>query len=329
MWRVELKPFQASINAGVASIMTAHIHFPAIDPTPGLPATLSRKILTDLLRNQMGFRGLIVTDAMAMHAIKHNFPMDEAVVKAVNAGADVIIADDAPSTYEALWQALQDGKLSMERVREAAKRILEAKEWCGLNQQKFVDENKVAEIVGCPEHQEVARSVAENSITLLKDEGILPLRPEVKVFAAVAESVRWTGEKPSDELASLLRETFPNAIVHLVSREPTPNEISSIAQKLNEAQCEVALLCFFPRAEAYRPESAQASGGMLALAERLASKLPLVVASFGSPYPLAKFPFAKALLCAYSDCPASLSAGMRVLAGKLEAKGRLPVILTE
>jgi beta-N-acetylhexosaminidase len=329
MWRVELKPFQAAINAGVASIMTAHIHFPAIDPTPGLPATLSRKILTDLLRNQMGFRGLIVTDAMAMHAIKHNFPMDEAVVMAVNAGADVIIADDAPSTYEALWRALQDGKLSMERVREAAKRILEAKEWCGLNQQKFVDENKVAEIVGCPEHREVARSVAENSITVLKDEGFLPLRPEAKIFAAVAESVRWTGEKPSDELASLLRETFPNAIVHLVSHEPTPNEISSIAQKLNEVQCEVALLCFFPRAEAYRPESAQAGGGMLALAERLASKLPLVVASFGSPYPLAKFPFAKALLCAYSDCPASLSAGVRVLVGKLEAKGRLPVILTE
>ncbi|MFA0783412.1 glycoside hydrolase family 3 N-terminal domain-containing protein [Fervidibacter sacchari] len=327
MWRVELKPFQATINAGVASIMTAHIHFPAIDPTPGLPATLSRKILTELLRNQMGFKGLIVTDAMAMHAIKHNFPMDEAVVMAVNAGADVIIADDAPSTYEALWRALQDGKLLMERVREAARRVLEAKEWCGLNLQKFVKEERVVEIVGCTEHQEIAKLVAENSITVLRDGGVLPLSPEAKLFAVVAESVRWTGEKPSDELAALLRETFPNAIVHLVSREPTPDEVSATVKRLNESQSDAALLCFFPRAEAYRPESAQAGGGMSALAEQLASKLPLVVASFGSPYPLAKFPFARALLCAYSDCPASLSAGVRVLTGELEAKGRLPVTL--
>ncbi|MDW8029810.1 MAG: glycoside hydrolase family 3 N-terminal domain-containing protein, partial [Armatimonadota bacterium] len=160
MWKVELKPFQAAINAGVTSIMTAHIHFPAIDPTLGLPATLSRKILTELLRQQMGFKGLVFTDAMAMHAIKLNFKMEEAVVMAVNAGADVILADDALTTYEALWLAVQEGKLSIERVREAAKRVLEAKEWCRLHQQKFVDETKVSEIVGCREHQEVAIMVA-------------------------------------------------------------------------------------------------------------------------------------------------------------------------
>ena len=328
MWRVELKPFQAAINAGVASIMTAHIHFPAIDPTPGLPATLSHKILTELLRQRMGFKGLVVTDAMAMHAIKLNFNMDEAVVMAVNAGADVVLADDAPSTYEALWRAVQDGKLPMERVREAARRVLEAKEWCRLHQQKFVDEAVVDEIVGCPEHQEVARLVAENSVTLLRNEGVLPLPPQTRLLAVVAEIQRWTGEKPSDELADLLRETFPNSIVHFVSRNPSPEEVETVTRQLTEASYDAALLCIFPRAEAYQPESAAAGGGMLALAEKLSSKLPLTVASFGSPYPLAKFTTSKALLCAYSDCPASLQSGVKVLVGKLEAKGKLPVTLT-
>lgn len=327
MWQVELKPFQATINAGVATIMTAHIHFPAIDPTPDLPATLSRKILTELLRERMGFKGVVVTDAMAMHAIKLNFNMDEAVVMAVNAGADIIIADDAPSTYKALWSALQDGKLSMERVREAAKRILEAKEWCGLHEQKFVNETKVSEIVACPEHQEVARLVAENSVTVLRNEGILPLPPQTRLFAVIAEIQRWTGEKPSDELAESLRRTFPNSTVQFVSRNPTLEEIETVVRRLTESPHDAAILCIFPRAEAYRPESALAGGGMLALAEKLSSKLPLAVASYGSPYPLARFSTSKALLCAYSDCPASLQAGVKVLAGKLEARGKLPVKL--
>lgn len=327
MWQVELKPFQAAINAGVAAIMTAHIHFPAIDQTPGLPATLSRKILTELLREQMGFKGLVFTDAMAMHAIKLNFNMEEAVVMAVNAGADVILADDALTTYEALWRAVQKGKLSIERVREAAKRVLEAKEWCGLNQQSFVDETKVSEIVGCPEHQQVAFMVAENSVTVLKNEGLLPFQPQAKLLAVVAEIQRWTGEKPSDELAQLLGETFPNATVHFVPRNPSAEEVEMIANRLNGNSFDATLLCIFPRAEAYQPKSAQAGGGMLALAEKLSSHLPLVVTSFGSPYPLVKFATAKGLLCTYSDCTASLRAGVNVLAGKLEAKGKIPVTL--
>ncbi len=327
MWQVELKPFQAAINAGVAAIMTAHIHFPAIDPTPGLPATLSRRILTDLLRDQMGFRGLVFTDAMAMHAIKLNFPMGEAVVMAVNAGADVILADDAATTYEALWNAVREGKVAQERVREAARRVLEAKEWCGLHENPFVDGAKVSEIVGCAVHQEVARQVAESSVTVVRDNGLLPLRRDAKLFIVIAETQRWTGEKPSDELAVLLRSAFPNAVVHTVSRNPTAEEVSAVQQRLEETTCHATLLCIFPRAEAYQPESATAGGGMVVLGERLAEKAPGVIVSFGSPYPLVRFPKAQAWVCAYSDCPASLKAGVKVLAGELPPKGRLPVTL--
>lgn len=327
MWRVELKPFQVTINAGVAAIMTAHIHFPAIDPTVGLPATLSRKILTDLLRRQMGFRGIVFTDAMAMWAIKHNFDMGEAAVMAVNAGADVLLADDPAITYEALWKAVQDGRLPIERVREAARLVLEAKEWCRLHEDRFVDEMKVSEVVGCAEHQDVARQVAKASVTLVRNEDVVPLPRPAKVLAVVAETQRWTREKPSDELAELLRHAFPNATVHLVAPEPSSEQIEAVIRQAESARYDYALLFIFPRAEAYRPECAGAGGGMIELARQLANFLPLTVASFGSPYPLVRFGMAKAWLCAYSDCPASLQAGVQVLCGDLPAKGKLPVTL--
>ncbi len=325
MWRVELKPFQATINAGVAAIMTAHIHFPAIDPTPGIPATLSRPILTDLLRGQMVFRGIVFTDAMAMWAIKHNFEMGDAAVMAIKAGADVLLADDPAITYDALWQAVQDGRLPMGRIREAARRVLEAKEWCGLHQKRFVEESKVSQIVGCQAHQEVAEQVAEAAVTLVRNDGVVPVRSDAKLFVVIAQTQRWTGEKPSDELAELLRQHFPKVVVHLVEPDPSTEQVDAVARQIAEG--DEALLCLFPRAEAYRPESAGAGSGMLTLAERLASQAPLTVVSFGSPYPLVRFGVAKAWLCTYSDCPASLQAGVKVLCGELPAKGKLPVTM--
>ncbi len=327
MRQVELKPFQATINAGVAAIMTAHIHFPAIDPTPGLPATLSYPILTDLLRKRMGFKGLVFTDAMAMHAIKHNFPMDQAVVMAVKAGADVILADDAAEAYEALWQAVEKGELPLEKVREAAKRVLEAKEWCGLHHQRFVDAEAAKTIVGNDEHQRVAQQVAERSVSLLRNDNAVPIPRGARLFTVIAETYRWTGEKPSNELAELLRQRFPNASCQFVSRNPSAEEIAHLKQQLNTFGPELVLLCIFPRAEAYSPESATAGGGMVALAEQLAEEAPLAVCSFGSPYPLVRFVKGRTLLCTYSDCPASLAAGVKVLAGELTAQGKLPVTL--
>ncbi len=327
MGRVELKPFQTTINAGVAAVMTAHIHFLAIDPTSGIPATLSRPILTDLLRGQMLFRGIVFTDAMAMWAIKHNFETGEAAVMAINAGADVLLADDPAITYDALWQAVQEGRLPMERVREAARRVLEAKEWCGLPEQRFVDESKVGEIIGCQAHQEVARQVAEASVTLVRNDGVVPVRRDAKLFVVIAETQRWTGEKPSDELAELLRQYFPNAVVHLVAPDPSAEQGDAVAQQVADGGWDYTLLRVFPRTEAYRPESAGTGGGMLTLAERLASHAPLAVTSFGSPYPLVRFGMAKAWLCAYSDAPASLRAGVKALFGELPAKGKLPVIM--
>ena len=122
---VHLPPFKAAIDAGVDSIMTAHVIIDAIDPE--LPATLSKKVLTGLLREEMGYKGLIVTDAMSMHAIELNWGSGAAGVMAINAGADIVMAtgtyEQQLETYDALFQALQSGELSEKRVDESLKRM--------------------------------------------------------------------------------------------------------------------------------------------------------------------------------------------------------------
>lgn len=325
MESVELKPFRTAIEAGVQSIMTAHIHFPALDPTPGLPATLSFKILTGLLRERMGFQGIIVTDAMAMWAIKHNFDPKEAAVMAVGAGADVVLADDPILTYEALLKAVREGRLSGERVREAAHRVLRAKEWCGLHRERFTDEGRAGEVVGCPQHQELAHQVAQRAVTL-RGKGV-PLPRDAPILAVVTESQRWTGEKPSEGVKNYLQKTFLRIEVHHVSPQPTPDQLEAIRRRLREKAYQRALLCLFPRAEAYRPESAGVGENLVTLGQTLASRLPLIVVSFGSPYPLLRFPMAQGHLCTYSDCPASLRAGVDVLSGTSKPSGKSPVPL--
>ncbi|MCS7223313.1 MAG: hypothetical protein NZ959_01950 [Armatimonadetes bacterium] len=327
MDQVELKPFRAAIGAGVAAVMTAHIYFPALEEEEGLPATLSYRCLTNLLKEEMGFKGVVFTDAMAMWAIKHNFEMGDAAVRAIQAGADVLLADDALVSYEAVLKAVRGGVISLERLRDAVRRVLEAKEWCALHQKRQVPVDKVREAVGSPAHQEVARQVAEASVTVVADDGLLPLADDAPVMAIVAESHRWTGEKASDELAQVIRSTFQRALVQIVPSEPSQEQVAQLVNEVTENPPASVLLCLFPRAEAYRPESSGAPATMVELAKRVSQTVPVCVASFGSPYPLVRFGAARAAVCTYSDCPASLTAGIKAIAGRIPFKGRLPVIL--
>jgi len=140
--RVELYPFAEAIKAGVEAVMTAHLYVPALDPTPGLPATLSSPILTDLLRKKMGFKGLIVTDAMTMGGVTTAFSAEEAALKAVQAGVDMILLPaDLPGVIDALVRAVKDGEIPESRIDASARRILELKARLGLPQNRFVDIN--------------------------------------------------------------------------------------------------------------------------------------------------------------------------------------------
>ena len=181
---VELKPFQAAIDAGVDVVMTAHVTFPAFEPKPGLPATLSRRVLTGLLREDMGFTGLIVTDAMEMGAIVKNFGLEEAAVMAVNAGADIVLVGwpqdwrDAVRVVDALNKAVAEGEIPMSRIDESVQRVLEVKERRRILSAPLVDEKKAKVSVSTEDSRKFALEAARKSICVVRDEkGFIPSMP--------------------------------------------------------------------------------------------------------------------------------------------------------
>ncbi|MEW6281858.1 MAG: beta-N-acetylhexosaminidase, partial [Candidatus Eremiobacterota bacterium] len=170
--QVELKPFQAAVDAGVEAIMTAHIVFPAFDPTPGLPATLSHPILTGLLREKMGYDGVIVTDSLSMKAIADHYGMGEAAVRSVEAGADLVLAlgtlEDQKQAFQALLAAVRQGRLSEARLDRSLQRLFALK-------RKFPGRASRRHTFDAQAHQELMGRIAAASITLVKNDGVLPL----------------------------------------------------------------------------------------------------------------------------------------------------------
>ncbi len=319
--RVELAPFQAAIEAGVDAIMSAHIAFPAIDPS-GLPATLSRPILTGLLRERMGFDGLIVTDAMEMYAIARRFGQGEAAVMAVEAGADLVLSHDPAVCYQALLAAAREGRLSAERIDRSVERLLAAKQRLGLFELRAVDPARAATVCGVAEHREVGRRIAEAAVTELR--GRLAGAADDRWLLLVPDYRRYTGESVLKEVARHLREgALPHAVLYGISDDPTAAEIEALVADRGGATR--AALLVVALARAYHPESSRPSAGQVRLAQALGAHLPVAVIGLGSPYGLPAFHDAAALGCTYGADPASVRAALDVLAGRLAPQGRLPV----
>src|SRR5699024_6206572 len=178
---IDLKPFKEAIDAGIESIMTAHIVVPALDDS-GLPATLSKPILTDLLREEMGFDGLIITDSLDMSGAEV-YPPDSVPVEAFKAGADILLnPPNVEDAYNGMMEAVESGEVSMDRVDESVYRILKAKMDQGLFEDPYTDEGKI-ENIGSDEHLKVAGEIANKGITLVKNEGdVLPIQETEKVL---------------------------------------------------------------------------------------------------------------------------------------------------
>ena len=321
--RVELAPFRAAIAAGVASIMTAHLAFPALDPS-GLPATLSSAVLNGLLRGRLGFSGLVVTDAMEMDAVRRQFGVGEAAVRAVAAGADLLLAHDPAATHEALLTAAREGRLGLDRVDDAAGRVLAAKERAGLFEERRARRGHAAIVCSEPEHREVARRIAEAAFTAVSGE---LARPEgAPWLLLVPDCHRYTGESLLREVARHLRDgTLPGARLVGITDDPSPAEIEGLEGDRRDARG--ATLLTVALARAGQPEASRPSPGQVRLVEALAAHLPVSVVSLGSPYVLPAFARATALGCAYGADPSSVRATLDVLAGRLRPQGRLPVEL--
>lgn len=320
--QVELQPFRSAIEHGVDSVMTAHMSVPAFEPE-SIPATVSRRVLTDLLRDELGYKGIIVTDAMEMQGVAALFTPGEAAVRAVEAGADVLLMPTDPGAcISAIEAAIKSGRLSEERLNASVKRVLEAKERAGLFSDRLVKLDEITERLDQTKSDAAAESIAERAITLVKDEQhLFPLPsksgPCLVVLGEGAFSTR--GETLSRELA----RRFPNLKTFPATSAMPDNLLAAYAAQT--ATCKEIYAAAFVTVAANRG-SVNLEGGLGGLlAALIKGPAPVALISFGNPYLLKDFPGVAAYAATFSTASTSELAVAKAIAGEIEISGKMPV----
>ncbi len=322
--QVELLPFRAAIAAGVDSVMTAHIAVPALAPAD-LPATLAPQILTGLLREEMGFKGLIVTDALEMGGIAKGFTSGEAAVKALEAGADVLLMPSDPdAAIRAVVAAVESGRIPRRRLQESVARILAAKERVGLDRSRSVNLEAIEDVVNSPEANEKAQEVADRALTLVRNApGLIPIAgPEHACYAILTEG-HYSAE--GQVFAQEVHKRFPKAA--LATLDPSmPREAADAALE-NLHDCTGYVVAAYSAVAAYR--GTVSLGGELphAIDEMIGSGKPVTLIALGNPYLLRDFPKVSAYMATFSTTPASETAAARGLFGEIAIAGHLPVTI--
>jgi beta-N-acetylhexosaminidase len=321
---VEFPPFRAAVDAGVAALMTAHIALPSLTEEPELPATLSRNVLTGLLRETWGFEGLIFTDAMDMNAIDRRYSREEASVRAVLAGADILLMPPDPeAAIRGILEAVLSGRIPEDRIDASVRRILRQKEALGLPRAATVDLEAVQRTVGIPAHVEVARTVAERSLTLLRNErNLLPLRG-----TRSARVLSITYRRPNDLLAgrtfdARLRQTYPSLQIAQVQADTPARDLDALLERARAAPLVVVSL--HVTAISYAGTVALPEPMVRFLRQLADSGVPHVVVSFGNPYLLSDFPDVQAYLVAWNGAAVSQRAAAGALFGEIPIRGRTP-----
>lgn len=355
--RIELAPFRAAIESGVGAIMSAHIALPQIEPefSPPvrkltdkerdsseflsltesdasrvtLPGTLSARVMTTLLRNDLGFRGLVTTDAMSMAGVAARFDPGASAVRAIKAGADIVLKPtDVDVAIAAIKAAVHGGEITRRRLDDSVRRILHAKAALGLNTRRLIDLDEVDRLVASAKSLTIAREIADRSMTLVRDEKkLLP-------FAIGAQTKILTLTMTDDEdravllpfLQELRRRTLrvENVVIDNRSRFV---ESDWARLRLQFRNSDLVILSVAIRARSGKGSLGLPLVGEAVLQELKASTTPMIAISFGSPYLLQAMTGVSAYLAAYSVVPVSQRAAGRAMLGEIEINGHLPVSL--
>ncbi len=321
---VELVPFRKGIAAGARAVMTAHLSLPRIDGG-NKPATLSKPILTDLLRQSLGFTGIIITDGMQMQGITDHYGTGESAVLALEAGADCILAPlDIPEAYNAVLHAAQSGRLTTERIDSSVRRILEEKSWAGLDRNRFVNTDSIQTIVGSPENQRMAEEIADASITLLRNEGpVVPVSPSSKILILAVSEEPYNDA--GRELQVMLQDLGRTASVVRITNDTGSERIQEIQSGLGNA--DVILVGVYMTIGAWKGQSRIAQPVQQLLASLPGSGKPVITVAFGDPYVLGSLPPTQGVLTPYFGSVLAEHSVARALAGAINIRGHLPVTI--
>lgn len=343
---IELPPFRQAIAAGVDSVMVAHVTVPALDPDPNHVATISTAVVSDLLEKQLGFKGLIVTDALDMAGLTHLFANDigRAAVEAFKAGNDLLlIPADLGASYTSMLKAVQSGEISRQRLDHSVLKILKMKGALGLQDSRTVDLKALPTVVGKPENLAFGQQVADKAITLVRDNGkVLPLKSKGTTVAGLPYM---TKEETHNQIVAVLfsddmrtdsgrafgrefRTRIPDARVIYVDSRVAAGMSDEVLKAVDEAQTVVAAVYVIPTAGRVgnTVARADANGTLLQqLLDHAAAKTAVV--AMGNPYLASDFPKIENYLCTFSNATVSEIAAVKALFGEIPIHGHLPVTI--
>lgn len=311
---LDLPPFRTAIDQGIGAIMTAHLVMPALDPS-GDPATLSKPIMTGILREELGYDGVVITDSLSMAAVREQYGDAQVPVRALQAGVDMLLMPpDLDLAYNSVLDAVRSGEVSKRRLNEAVYRILRLKYQRGLFDDPYVDPGKVDERVGTPESYETAQRITDRTVTLVKnDDDVLPLQP------GDAEDVLVTGwgAGTTDTLADEIAQRGPSTQAYTTGSSPGDEEIATAVDEARQHDLTVVTT-----------SAAWNDSGQQELVRALVDTGErVVVIAVRDAYDIAHFTEASTYLATYSWQDVSLESAARVLFGEVSPTGTLPVAI--
>ena len=322
---VELYPFKKAIEAGVQMIMSAHIRLPALDSAPDMPATLSHPILTDLLRLKLGFKGIIVTDALDMGGITTLCSPEESAMRAVKAGADVILLPPKPKeVIDALAQAVRDDQIPEKRIDDSVRRILQAKARVGLHRKREVALESLDAKIASRKNLKAAAEAFDSSMTLVRNDGdVLPLAYKGKKIAVFSLSSDPGGYFDGMTFIEEVKKRCTDAVEFFADAFTGEEFIQKAVEKAKDA--DVLIFALFSRLQDRKGSVGLNPRHIQLIKDACALSVPVVVTSFGSPYFLRHFPGADVYLCAYRAVDQAQMSAAWAIFGEINVSGRLPV----
>jgi len=343
LMNIELKPYKELIKEGLLGIMTAHIKYPKLlaKGEEGLPATLSKNIITNILRKELGFEGLILSDSLAMKGIRDVYGIEKCAVMAVKAGHDIILQDynsNPELTLDAVVSAVESGEIEMAQIDESVKRILTTLEYMGTLDSKPLDVEEVRRVTGTAENRAVAQEIADKSVTLLEDcniplkikqgDSVLVIATRSEEEGKVAEDLHSNIVSQSSYLYNKCKEYSENVDHYLVSDNPDESEVNKVLELA--VKYDYVIYATFIRVISYKEWSGSippSQAGLINKLNRLSDKTAFII--LGSPYVLNKVERLKNCMLTYGDCEYSIDSALKILFGRMKAQGKLPVTVNE
>jgi len=357
---VELPPFEKAVDAGVDSIMVAHVTIPALESDADKVATTSHRIITDLLKDKFHFQGIVVTDALEMHGLTRLYPegganpAGRAAVDAMKAGNDMILLpSDLDGAFNGLLQAAKKGEIPQSQIDVSVLKVLRAKASLGLQKARLVDLEQISQIVSRPESLEFAQQVADAAVTLVRDNGqVLPFssqarpsgtNPQARAYQSAGTASPLVGIVITDDVRSdfgrlfelELRRRARGSKVYFVDSRIAGAMTPEIVEAAKQADKVVVAAYVVPTAAKQTVVNGQltntvglgdSTGALLQqLIDAAAPKMAVI--AMGNPYLAMNFPEVQTYICTYSSAPTSERSAVKLLFGEMQTKGKLPVSL--